>query len=138
MLVLDTNVLSALMDPEMPLPVAQWMRANPSATRYTTAISQAEIFAGLEMMPRGRRQQTMVRAAAAMFSNDIENRVLAFDGRAAMVYGEIFAARKRAGLHADIPDLMIAAIAAANGATIVTRNVSDFAACGIHVVNPWD
>jgi predicted nucleic acid-binding protein len=33
---------------------------------------------------------------------------------------------------------MIAAIALSQGASGVTRNVADFEACGIAVVNPWN
>lgn len=138
MVVLDTNVLSELMESKQPPEFVYWNRKNPSPSRFTTAISQAEILAGLACMPSGHRQQAMARAAAIMFATHLENRVLAFDKRAATVYGEIYAARRRAGLHVEVPDLMIAAIAFIHGATVVTRNVSDFAACGIHVVNPWD
>lgn len=35
-------------------------------------------------------------------------------------------------------DAQIAALASCSGATIATRNVTDFEGCGIEVVNPWD
>jgi predicted nucleic acid-binding protein len=35
-------------------------------------------------------------------------------------------------------DLMIAAVARSQGASVVTRNVDDFEACGVGIVNPWD
>lgn len=73
-----------------------------------------------------------------MFLEDFEGRVLPFDMAAAVSYAEIFEIRRRAGRPTATIDLMITAIARSEGATVVTRNVSDFNRCGVAVVNPWD
>jgi predicted nucleic acid-binding protein len=72
-----------------------------------------------------------------MFAEDFERRVLAFDMPAAAAYAEVFAARRRAGRPVATVDLMIAAIARSHRADVVTRDVADFAGCGVAVVNPW-
>jgi hypothetical protein len=88
-------------------------------------------------MPGGRRRDALERAARQMFEQDFAGRVLCFDERAA-AYAGLFAARRRAGRPVADMDLLIAATALANGATVVTRNVDDFADPGVPVLNPWD
>jgi predicted nucleic acid-binding protein len=73
-----------------------------------------------------------------MFVEDFEGRVLPFDAEAAAAYATIFAGRRMAGLSTPPTDLMIAAIARAKGADIVTRDIGGFAGCGVAVINPWD
>ena len=72
-----------------------------------------------------------------MFQDDFEGRLLPFDEAAAASYAAIFAARRRAGRPTATLDLMIAAIARSQGASVVTRNVSGFEECGVGIINPW-
>jgi len=118
--------------------VADWISRQYFELLYTASICQAEILSGLAILPEGRRRADLEQAAHAMFIEDFEGRVLAFDMAAAALYAELFAARKRAGRPAAAMDLMIAAIARANGASVVTRNVADFDQCGVGVINPWE
>lgn len=138
MFVLDTHVLSAMMSADPAPTVAAWLVAQPSEALFTAAVCQAEILSGIAVLPAGRRRAELEAAAGGMFAEDFEGRVLPFDTEAAVVYAEIFAARRRAGRPAAALDLMIAAIARVRGASVVTRNVADFEACGVAVVDPWD
>ena len=106
---------------------------------FTTTICQAETLSGLAIMPEGRRRLDLVAAARSMFAEDFEGRVLPFDMDAAAAYADIFAARRRVGRPAATAtvDLMIAAVARSQGASVVTRNVADFEECGVAIVNPW-
>jgi predicted nucleic acid-binding protein len=137
MFLLDTNVLSAIMAVDPPPAVAAWVSQQDIELLFTTAISRAEILAGLAVMAKGRRRSTLERAARDMFQEDFFERVLPFDVAAADAYAELFAARKRAGRPPATIDLMIAAIASSHGASVVTRNVADFDGCGVAIVNPW-
>jgi hypothetical protein len=86
----------------------------------------------------GRRRESLETAARAMFENDFAERVLPFDREAAIAYGDLFAARRRAGRPSSTSDLMIAAIARAKAASVVTRDIGDFEHCGvITVLDPW-
>lgn len=136
--ILDTNVLSATMRPSPHAQVRAWMAARPMSQLFTTTICQAEILAGVAVMPDGRRRRAFDGAARDMFQYDFAGRVLPFEEKAAIAYADLFAARRRAGRPASVPDLMIAAIARANDATVVTRDMGGFQGCGLTLVNPWD
>jgi predicted nucleic acid-binding protein len=137
MVLLDTNVLSALMLPEPPPGVARWLAGQAMATLCTSCICQAEILAALAMLPAGRRRSVLEAAARAMFEEDFAGRVFAFDGAATLAYAEMVAARRRAGRPAAALDLMIAATAAVQGAAVATRDAAGFAGLGIAVIDPW-
>ncbi len=138
MFVLDTNILSVMMR-SAPVPkVVAWIAPVSDAQLYSTTVCQAEVLAGIEILPDGRRRAALEKAARAMFADDFDGRVLPFDGEAAMACAGIFAARKLAGRSTAPHDLVIAAIARAQGAHMVTRNVADFEGCGLTVINPWE
>ncbi|MGI4763577.1 MAG: PIN domain-containing protein [Janthinobacterium lividum] len=75
--------------------------------------------------------------AEAIFDQDFSGRVLPFDARAATSYAELFAARRRAGRPIATADLIVAAVAHAHRATIVTPDVGGFDGWGLAVVDPW-
>jgi toxin FitB len=137
MFLLDTNVLSALMSVRPPPAVAAWVSAQPTDLLFTAAVCQAEIFAGLAILPKGRRRHALETAARGMFHDDFAGRILPFDADTTEAYADIFANRRRAGQSVSTIDIMIAAIARAHGASIVTRNIADFEGCGAPIINPW-
>jgi predicted nucleic acid-binding protein len=137
MFVLDTNVLSAVMGSQPVPEVAAWVAAQPEERLFTTSVCQAEILAGVEIMPEGRRRRGLEAAVKAIFANAFDGRILPFDEKSAEFYAEIFAARKRAGKPTATTDLVIAAIARAHGADMVTCKIADFEGCGLTLINPW-
>jgi predicted nucleic acid-binding protein len=138
MFLLDTSIVSNMMRAQPAAAVARWISAQPADLLFIATICQAEILAGIAVMPEERRRLTLEAAAQAMFTEDFPGRVLTFDLEAAVAYAVILAARRRIGRPTATIDLMVAAIARSQGASVVTRNVSDFEGCGIAVVNPWD
>lgn len=130
MFVLDTNILSAMMSQQHVPEVAAWIAAQPDDLLYTASVCQAEILAGLATMPRGRRRAELEAAARAIFVEDFDGRVLPFDMEAAAAYADIFASRRLAGRSTPTIDLMIAAVARSNGASVVTRDVGGFEGLG--------
>jgi predicted nucleic acid-binding protein len=134
MFLLDTNVLSELMRPDPGQPVADWVANQPLQALLPAAPCQAEIFAGIAILPDGRRRNQLAAAAHAMFADDFAARVLPFDADAATTYADPFAARRRAGWPTPTIDMMIAAIARIHGISVVTRNVADFNGCGVAVI----
>jgi predicted nucleic acid-binding protein len=138
MIILDTNVLSELMRPAPAASVVRWVAVQPATSIYTTSITQAEILHGVMLLPAGRRRNTLEAAAKALFDQDLGGRVLPFGSDAALPYARIAAERRRSGRPISQFDAQIAAIAHSAGAAIATRNVADYVATGVKIINPWD
>jgi len=137
MIVLDTNVVSEPTRASPSPAVGRWFRRVTASDLHTTAITEAEILLGLELMPRGRRKEELERATARMFQRLLFGRVLAFDRAAAREFASIAAERDRMGRPIKEADAQIAAIARVHGASIATRNLRDFEHCGIALIDPW-
>ena len=137
MIILDTNVLSEVMKLTPSPRVLRWVGQYPALLLFTTAITQAEILYGLELLPKGKRRSALQSAAEAMFAEDFAGRILPFDRDAALVFPQIACARRAAGRPITQFDTQIAAIARVHGAAVATRNTHDFDGCGIVVFNPW-
>ena len=138
MLVLDTNILSAMMRSVWEPELATWMAGQPDEMLFTAAVCQAEVLAGIELLPDGRRRRELDDAARAMLQDDFEGKILPFDTKAASAYAVILATRTRAGRPIAPLDLMIAATAQANNADVVTRDTGAFEGFGLRVINPWE
>lgn len=138
MIVLDTNVLSELMRPKPSTRVVTWVANQPAAELFTTSITEAEIFYGIELLTRGKRREALLAAAEAMFTEDLAGRIFAFDSDAARVFSKIAAHRRALGRPINHADAQIAAIARVRRAKLASRNVADFADCGLDIINPWN
>lgn len=137
MIVLDTNVVSEMMRANPAPEVTGWFaRMSPSAL-FTTALTKAEVLYGIALVAPGRRRDDLTAAAHGMFEQDMAGRVLAFDGDAARHFTDIAASRRQAGRPISQIDAQIAAIARSRGASLATRNLDDFADCGVALINPW-
>ena len=137
MIILDTNVLSALMRTAPEAPVVAWLDRQPAESVWITSITVFETRLGLALLPQGRRRRALEAAFARLLEDDLENRVLDFDAAAATSAPSLAADRQRAGRPADLRDTQIAGIALARHATLATRNVRHFADLEVPVVDPW-
>lgn len=137
MVILDTNVVSQLMDSEPDLPVLQWLDRQSWTSLWTTSITILEIRYGLIIMAGGRRRAQREAAFDRLIEENFENRVLQFDNTAAEETAVLMGARRRTGRMGDLRDTMIAGIALAQRATLATRNVRHFDDLSVPVVNPW-
>jgi predicted nucleic acid-binding protein len=138
MIVLDTNVISALMRKEPEKPVVSWLDAQPAASIWITAITVMEIRFGLHSMPKGRRQDALLRSFELMLKSMIEGRIASFDAEAGIHAAELMAQRKRVGRPAEVRDTMIAGIVLANRAALATRNTQHFKDLPLTLINPWE
>jgi toxin FitB len=137
-IVLDTNILSELMQIKPAEPVYTWVDAQPETMLCTTSVNQAEILYGIAVLPEGGRRAALALVAAQVFEDDFVGRVLPFDDVAADHYADIVTSRRRQGRPIDSFDAMIAAITRAAGAQLATRDVNGFADCGLTIINPWN
>ncbi len=137
MILIDTNVISELMRSNPASAVLDWFGRQDAAALHLSAVGEAELRRGAEILPGGKRRDRLIAEIDAMVGEDFAGRVLPFDSAAAQAFAGIFADRRAAGRPISFPDCQIAAIARAHGAAMATRNVGDFEGCRVEVIDPW-
>lgn len=137
MIVLDTNVISELFRGEPDERVVAWLESLEDEVAIT-AVTLAELFAGLRRLPNGRRKAALeVAVLAVVDSYRGGHAVLPFDESCAEAYADLLCERERAGLPISTADAQIAAICLTHDAVCATRNTKDFASTGVPLVDPW-
>jgi len=131
---IDTVVLSELRKLKRDSRVVTWFKQQRTTDLFVSVISIGEIERGIA------RQHTTSPSFAAAFAAWLDRvlalygeRILPFDLKTARRWGQLSAA-----LGNDSADLMIAGTALEHGLTVVTRNVLDFEATGVPVLNPFN
>ncbi|MBA4218657.1 MAG: type II toxin-antitoxin system VapC family toxin [Proteobacteria bacterium] len=138
MILLDTNVVSEPMKPRPDPTVLAWLDDQSPQTLYLSSIALAELLAGVAALPAGKRRTALALALEQQVLPLFEGRVLAFDVTAARAYPAVHAGAAAAGNPISFADGAIAAIAAARGFAVATRNVRDFNGTGVALINPWE
>ncbi|MFT4049819.1 MAG: type II toxin-antitoxin system VapC family toxin [Solirubrobacterales bacterium] len=138
MIVLDTNVISELTRQESDEHVVAWTERQAPSELWITSTTVSEIRLGMELMPRGRRRQTIEDVNHRVLAS-FEDDTLSFETRAAEAYSRIVSERARVGKPISRDDAQIAASCVAAGATLATRNTRDFEGIeGLQLINPFD
>ena len=137
MILLDTNVLSALVQSTPDATVLRWLDLEPRDSVWITSVTVMEVRYGLHTMPAGRKRDRITRAFEILMDEKIQVRVASFDTAAAEQTAELMAARKQRGHPQDYRDTMIAGIVLSSKATLATRNTAHFEDLSVRMVNPW-
>ena len=137
MIIIDTNVVSAMMRLELEPDVRAWMGRHDPAQFYISTPTIFEIHYGIAKQPAGRKRRDFAQRYGLVMTDVLGNRIVQFDNASAVEAGRIHALNIKRGHQAKVPDSQIAGIAAARGATIATRNIKDFTGLGISLINPW-
>ena len=137
MIILDTNVISALMRQDADPVVVGWLDRQPPESIWVTAVTVFEVHFGLELLTQGRRRRQLEDEFVRALDEDFQGRILPFEQSAARAAALIAARRRQGGRPIEIRDAQIAGIATARRATLVTRNTRHFAGLGITLVDPW-
>lgn len=137
MIILDTNILSELVRPHPDERMMAWSAGFTNEDFSLTAITVGELLYGLNLLPDGKRKQTLVHLITRELA-PFADRILPFDAAAATHYARIKTARRESGRPISEQDAMIAAIARSHGAAVATRNIKDFEGTNVTVINPWD
>lgn len=136
MIVLDTNVVSALMR-DLPDPqITAWLDQQPQTSLWTTSITILEIQVGLQIMPAGRKQASLSQGFEGLLDR-LQHRIAVFDEEAARLAANLTAVRRRKGRVGEFRDTMIAGIVLAHRASLVTRNTAHFSDIAAVVIDPW-
>ena len=136
MIVLDTNVISAVIGEHAEPRIVAWLDGVPELV-CLTSITTAELRLGAGLFPADRRRARLQQEIDAMLTQDFADAVLAFDEPASEAYAEVVADRRRLGRPISVPDAQIAAICLSHDAALATRNVRDFDGTGLRVIDPW-
>jgi predicted nucleic acid-binding protein len=137
-IVLEANVLSALMRATPDPVVVQWLDNQPSESIWTTSVTVFEIRTGIDLLTPHRRRRQLDELFTQLLAEDLDGRVQSFDLTATLAAGTIAATRQRSGRSVEIRDVQIAGIATSRHATVATRNIRHFEGVGVELVNPWD
>lgn len=137
MIILDTNVISALMLSSPDQRVIAWLDRCPPESVWTTSVTVFEIRLGLELLAAGRRRKKLEHAFERALTEDFAGRVLSFDEPAALAAAALAGRRQRQGRPVDFRDTQIAGIATARRAALATRNIRHFQDLKIDVIDPW-
>ena len=137
MILLDTNVVSEPLRPAPDARVIEWIDAQPLETVFLSAVTVAELRAGVALLPAGKRRaglhQSLEKRVLPLFAG----RVLPFDLACTQAYAELLARARAAGVAIATADAYIAAIGATHGLVVATRDSGPFEAAGAAVINPW-
>lgn len=137
MIIIDTNVASALMRLELEPKVAQWIDTQDLESLYLTSISIFEIQFGIARAPRGRKRDEIEANLSLLLRDIVPGRLIDLNQAAAADAAAVHVIRGRAKAAHQAPNSLIAGIARHHGAVLATRNVRDFAGLGVKIINPW-
>ena len=137
MIILDTNVLSALMQQQPDQQVVAWLDDQPAESIWLNSVTLFEARYGLALLVSGKRKALLQERFDQLLHDDLQNRVLLFDTIAAAHAAQLAADRRVRGRPVDMRDTFIAGIALARRATLATRNIRHFDDLSVPIVNPW-
>lgn len=137
MIILDTNVISALMRHPADKEVITWLDRQPRSSIWTTSITLLELYYGLQIMALGRKRSTLMQRLETLVIETLDRRIAGFEISAAEHAADLMAARKKVGRPVELRDTMIAGIALASNAALATRNKTHFDDLPISVIDPW-
>lgn len=117
--------------------VLRWLDAQVIETLFLSTINVAELRFGIAVMAPGRRREALREDFEQRILPLFTGRILPFDLAAAGAYAELNARARAAGRALGAADGFIAAVAAAHGMAVATRDTAPFEAAGLRVFNPW-
>jgi hypothetical protein len=136
-ILLDTNVISEPLRLKPDPAVVAWIDEQVIETLFLSTISVTEMRYRIAVLPAGKRRESLRSSLDERILPLFESRILGFDLAAAEICAELRARARALGEGVGATDSFIAAIAAAKGLTVATRDTQPYQAMGVDVVNPW-
>lgn len=136
-LLFDTNVVSEWTKPKPHPRFVHWIGSIDSDEAHLSVVTLAEVQRGIERLPQGRRREQLFGWLSTELIDLFAERIIGVDRSIAAEWARLMARCEAAGKPMGSMDGFLAATAAVHGLTLVTRNVGDFAASGIALLNPW-
>lgn len=134
---IDTNVVSETLKPRPEPLVIEWVGGQIPNDLFLSSISLGELVRGARRVRDKAKRERFEIWINRDLSAQFRGRILPFDHRSAVIWGEIMGDGDRTGRPKPMADAQIAAVALAHDLTLVTRNIGDFAGMGMALFNPW-
>jgi toxin FitB len=134
---LDTNIVSDTRHPKPSLPLEHWFSQQSAGDLCISTFTIAEIRKGVLLLPAGRKRSDFEhwfdgpQGPQRLF----QGRILAFGEAAALEWAKLIADGLIAGKPRSGLDMIVAAVAIANGCTLVTANARHFEGV-VDFINP--
>ncbi len=135
---LDTCVLSEFTRRKPDEKVLAWFERVEEEKLFLSAITIGEIQRGVARLPDSPRKGELLLWLNDGLIERFGRRVLPVEAQTMLLWGSLTARMESAGRPMGVIDSLIGALALQHNLILVTRNVSDFLACGVQVANPWD
>ena len=135
---LDTNVISELVAPQPNVNVVRWIESIAPESVFLSVITVGELRRGIEKLRDSRSKSKLSEWLSADLMVRFADHLLPIDVKVALTWGEVVAFAEKQGKPISAIDSLIAATAVSGGLTLVTRNVQDFRATGVSLLNPWE
>ena len=133
---LDTCLISEVWKPAPDPGVIAWLAGSIEDELFLSVLTLGELRKGITGLAEGRKKQRLVRDYGLLRSR-FGARVLSVGDLVAERWGELSAEASRQGRTIHVVDGLLAATVMVHGLTLVTRNVTDFAAVPVPIENPW-
>lgn len=133
---LDTCLLSEIWKPSPNEGVATWLGGSSEGELFLSVLSIGELKKGIEKLADGKKKASLLRDYVVLRSR-FSQRILAVTDVVAERWGDLAATTARAGRHLHVVDGLVAATALVAGFVLITRNVVDFDATPVPLLNPW-
>lgn len=137
MILLDTNVISALMQTRPDSAVVSWLDDQGIQEVWLPSVVVFELRFGVAALPAGQRRRSLQQGLDQLLEQLVQDRIAPLDGLAAHRAADLAAERKARGRQVDLRDTLIAGIALARGAQLATRNTRHFSDTSISLINPF-
>lgn len=134
---LDTCVISELVAKRPNPSVVTWIDTQLPTDLHLSVITIGEIAKGTSKLAPSRRKDSLTTWLNQTLPHRFGERILGIDTATMMLWGDMVGRLEKQGTPMPLLDSLIAAIAIQNSLRLVTRNIDDFAATGIVMLNPW-
>lgn len=133
---IDTCVISEFRKPAPQESVLNWFNACDERQIYISSLSIGEIHYGISRLPDGRKKNDLLIWFEQVIAN-FTGRILPITDTTCIIWADMRTKAENNGVQLAVIDGLLAATAQEYSLNLVTRNVKDFNATGIHIFNPW-
>lgn len=134
---LDTCVLSELRRKVPNAGLLTWLGRVAESSLYLPVTVLGEIQQGISQLDDAERQRTLQVWLDQDLVNRFRGRILDIDLETILEWGILRGEGRKQGHARPVVDCMIAATAIRHNLTLVSRNVDDFEAFPLRMLNPW-